>query len=463
MSEQGWRPTVVALLLVAAVSVPIGVVRMERTATNGSSDVIATQAPIATPANTPPQGHQPAVTPRSTPGPTPRTPGLALTPAPSPTLTITQPDPEPGPLAGFATIAEMAFGTGQDRALGDTGRYTYVAIQDYEFTRIPAIRALNPRSRIIAYEEAAITEGPASCQYDNHPSAGISYCVASQYHPEWFLVDSSGRRLTYADYPNYYMMDIGNPSYQQAWLAAVSGELQRDGFDGVMMDDVNLAPGHGRNGQVAKYTDAQYAQAMQSFVTAVSSGLRAAGSLVSANVGSSNPWDPVALKESEQMARNLSIYNHEFWMRWQEGTPLMSGAEWLTSIEMQEAIEATGASWTAITYGSLGDTTAMRYARASFLLAWNGRQGSALFYRPDPDLVDPYASEWTSDVGTPSGNRYAVGVGWRRQFTGGTVIVNPSATAAQTFALGGTYRMPDGSSASSITLAPTSALVLPNG
>ncbi|HEY4869400.1 MAG TPA: hypothetical protein VII79_05275, partial [Candidatus Dormibacteraeota bacterium] len=101
-------------------------------------------------------------------------------------------------------------------------------------------------------------------------------------------------------------------------------------------------------------------------------------------------------------------------------------------------------------------------ARASFLLAWSGRTGSALFYRPDPDLVDPYAAEWTNDVGTPAGNRYAVGAGWRRQFTGGTVIVNPSAGASQTFALGGTYRMPDGSSASSITLGPTSALVLPN-
>ena len=462
MNEHGWRPTVVALLLVAAVSVPIGVVRMERTATNGGNDVIAiaTQAPTTTPAHIPNQRHQPAATPQPIPTSTPRNPGLALTPAPS--LTITQPDPPPVPLAGFATIAEMAFGTGQDRALGDTGRYTYIAIQDYEFTRIPAIRALSPRPRIIAYEEAAITEGPASCQYDSHPSAGISYCVANQYHPEWFLLDSGGRRLTYADYPNYYMMDIGNPSYQQAWLAAVSGQLQRDGFDGVMMDDVNLAPGHGRNGQVVKYTDAQYAQATLSFVAAVSSGLRSAGLLVSANVGSANPWDAAALKASTQMARNLSIYNHEFWMRWQEGTPLMSGAEWLTSIAMQEAIEATGTSWTAITYGSLGDIGAMRYARASFLLAWNGRAGSALFYRPDPDLVDPYASEWTSDVGTPTGNRFAVGVGWRRQFTAGTVIVNPSASASQTFALGGTYRMSDGSSASSITLAPTSALVLPN-
>ena len=460
MKEHGWRPIVGALLLVAAVSLPASMVPLERTATIGGNGGTRTQAPVSTPAPTRNPRHQPAGTPQPTPGPTPRNPGLALTPGPS--LTVTQPDPAPRPLAGVATIAEMAFGTGQDRALGDTGRYTYVAIQDYEFARIPAMRALNPRSRVIAYEEAAITEGPASCQYDSHPSAGISYCVANQYHPEWFLLDSGGRRLTYADYPNYYMMDIGNPSYQQAWLAAVSSQLRRDGFDGVMMDDVNLAPGHGRNGQVATYTDTQYAQAAQSFVAAVSAGLRAAGLLVSANVGSSNPWDPVALRESVQMARNLSIYNHEFWMRWQQGTPLMSGAEWSTSIAMQEAIEATGTSWTAITYGSLGDTAAMRYARASFLLAWSGRTGSALFYRPDPDLVDPYAAEWTNDVGTPAGNRYAVGAGWRRQFTGGTVIVNPSAGASQTFALGGTYRMPDGSSASSITLGPTSALVLPN-
>lgn len=362
-------------------------------------------------------------------------------------------------LGGPSTVAQIAFGNGQDAYLGHTGGSLYVEINDYEYGRVGAIHGANSSTKVLVYAEAQ-TEGPSSCQYDTHPSWGISYCFANANHPEWFLLDRNGQRVQYTD-NGYYEMDLGSTTYQQAWAANEIALARRDGFNGVDMDDVNLAPAHGTDGALAKYSDAQYEATVQAFVAVVSRELRAAGLTVSANVGNADPWDGNALAESEQMASNLSIYNHEFWLRWQEGTPLMNGAEWLASIHMQESIEATGTAFTALTYGSINDVTAMRYARASFLLGWNGRAGSALIYRPDPDVVDPYSPDWTTNVGTPSGARFAVGVGWRRDFSGGTVLVNPSGSASQTFELGGTYRMPDGSVVSAVTLGPTSGLVLP--
>ena len=356
---------------------------------------------------------------------------------------------------GGSTIGELAIDTGQDAYLGSTGRYAYVEINDYESGHVAAVRASG--AKVLLYAQTQ-TEGSSSCQYDARPSWGVSYCYADQAHPEWFLVDKSGQRAKYTDY-NLYMMDMGSASYQQQWADNEIATARRDGFDGVYMDDVNLSPGHGTNGTLAKYNDSQYEVAVQSFVAAVATRLRGAGLIVSANVGNANPWDGNAVAESQQMARNLTIYNHEFWMRWQAGTPLMTGPEWLTSVQMAEAIQATGAAFAALTYGSSGDVNAMRYARASFLLGWNGHTGSALMYRP-PDLEDPYSPEWASYVGAPSGSRYPVGAGWRRQFSGGTVVVNPSA-GSQTFALGGLYRMPDGSVVTAVTLGPASALVLP--
>ena len=193
-----------------------------------------------------------------------------------------------------------------------------------------AIRAANSATKVLVYQEAQ-TEGPGSCQYDTHPSWGISYCYADANHPEWFLLTNSGQRAQYTD-NGYYMMDIGSVSYQQAFAANVIATARRDGFDGVELDDVNLSPAHGTDGTLAKYTDAQYAAATESFVAAVSRDVSAAGLVISANVGNSNPWDSTALAESQQIAANLSVYNHEFWLRWQEGTPLMTGAEWLASI-----------------------------------------------------------------------------------------------------------------------------------
>ncbi|MBJ7608056.1 MAG: VCBS repeat-containing protein [Candidatus Dormibacteraeota bacterium] len=362
--------------------------------------------------------------------------------------------------SGVSTVAEEALSSGQEAHLGDTSRYAYVELNDYEYGRVAAVHAAQSSTKVIAYAETQ-TEGLNSCQYDAHPSWGVSYCYANQYHPEWFLLNASGRRAQYLD-NGYYMMDMGSASYQQAWAANEIAMANRDGFNGMIMDDVNLSPSHGTNGTLAKYTDAQYAAAVQSFVAAVGPTLKGAGLVAAANVGGANPWDPTALAQSEQMAPNLSIFNHEFWQRWQAGSPLFTGNAWLSSIRMQEAIEATGTSWTTVTYGSLTDVAAMRYARASFLLAWNGTTASALIYRPDPDLVDPNHEAWTTNVGTPTGDRYPVGVGWGRHFSGGTVLVNPSANSSQTFILDGAHRMPDDSVVTALTLGPTSALVLPS-
>ena len=76
---------------------------------------------------------------------------------------------------------------------------------------------------------------------------------------------------------------------------------------------------------------------------------------------------------------------------------------------------------------------------------------------------DPWSAEWAAGIGQPAGGRYQVGAGWRRDFTGGTVLVNPSPSATQTFALGGSYLTPGGSSVTSATLPPVTALLLRGG
>ncbi|MBJ7608054.1 MAG: hypothetical protein JF887_01295 [Candidatus Dormibacteraeota bacterium] len=422
--------------------------RSDRTAVNALD-------PAATPPAAPPPGLSPWGVPAAGPTLAPGEPSTPRsTPAGSSPRIVRPADP-----LNVRTLAEEALGQGQDAYLGDTSRYAYVALNDYEFGRVPAIHAAQPMTKVIAYAETQ-TEGSSSCTDDRHPSWGVSFCYANQYHPEWFLLTASGQRARYHD-NGFYMMDMGSSSYQHAWVHNEIATVKRDGFDGVLMDDVNLSPGHGVSGTLAKYTDSQYRAAVQAFVATVGPTLKAAGLIVSANVGASNPWDGAALAESERLARSLSIYNHEFWMRYQAGTGLFTADAWLTSIRMQEGIEATGTAWTAVMYGDALDTAAMRYARASFLLAWNGSAASALTYRPDPDLVDPFNENWATSLGTPTGPRYQQGIGWTRQFTHGQVVVNPSAGRSQTFTLGSAHRTPDGSVVTSVTLGPGSGLVLP--
>src|SRR5439155_5195748 len=73
---------------------------------------------------------------------------------------------------------------------------------------------------------------------------------------------------------------------------------------------------------------------------------------------------------------------------------------------------------------------------------------------------DPWNPAWTTGIGTPSGSKVQVGVGWQRNYTNGSVIVNPSTSTSQTFSLGATYLTPTGTAVSSVTLSPATAMIL---
>ena len=79
-------------------------------------------------------------------------------------------------------------------------------------------------------------------------------------------------------------------------------------------------------------------------------------------------------------------------------------------------------------HGNATETGKMMYGKASFLLAWNGK-GGGFFWQSNSTSIDPWNPAWTTDIGTPTAARYQVGVGWRRDYSGGTVLVNPSPPA----------------------------------
>ena len=112
-----------------------------------------------------------------------------------------------------------------------------------------------------------------------------------------------------------------------------------------------------------------------------------------------------------------------------------------------------------------GETTAtiateMMYGKAAILLKWNGSKGGGFVWQTSGSL-DPSNSAWTTNIGAPSGAMYAVGSGWRRNYTGGTVIVNPNKPTGSpiTFNLGGNYITPAGQTVTSVTLQPVTAMM----
>ena len=130
---------------------------------------------------------------------------------------------------------------------------------------------------------------------------------------------------------------------------------------------------------------------------------------------------------------------------------------WQTQIEEIKTTEAMGKRFLALTQASPGDTQAIRYGWASVLLA---ADGNTSFFAANEYVEDTWSKEYEASLGEPVSSAYPAGDGtWRRVFTRGLVVVNPTGTATRV-SFGGTYSGSGLTRATGTVLAPDSALVL---
>ena len=379
--------------------------------------------------------------------------------------------------AAPSTVGQIAIINSQEDVLAaeQGSRYRYLVVRDGMYRYVERLRRANPNTDILLYKDLSYTiQDLPGCPYAPYEVTGVSFCEASQ-HESWFLHDASGKRLTSTDYPDLYAMNVADPGYRAAWLAAVEKRLldaNNNGtgvrWDGVYFDDTNLYPGHGINGQIRELSDSQYRQATVNFIAAVSPALRAQGFVTMANVGM-DMYDPAQRAAGLELAKYIDVYNREYFIRWFSDSGCCSvfttpdannGNDWVDELTYMESVQKAGASYSAVVYGTPDEVEVQRYARATFLLGWNGKDGSALMYRSTGG-GDSFRSDWTTDVGYPTTARYQVGDGYQRNFQNGIVVINPHPSKGQDFDLGSSYRLPDGSCTNSVSLAPKRALVLP--
>ncbi len=364
-----------------------------------------------------------------------------------------------GPIAGAGVLRlgnAYRYGTNYDR-------YRYVIVGPMDVDKA----AGQPGISLVYKSGPDISDSSYTAQ-ESIPT-GVSLTEARANG--WVLKDSNGAEIKEPNWP-YYLGDVGSSGYQQAWARNVGDFLARHGADGVYIDNV-VADVVGLTGgkYPARYPNQQaWENAMASFVAYVGPALKARGFYVLANTlkyiyGAPGADDGSMVADWwRRVGPHLSGLMSEYWQQNPNNVSQLraSGPAWYQNWDgwqrLVDVAQDIGRDFVGIQKGSRSSTGTMRYGRASFLLDWNGRGGAYVFSTSDSE--DPWNTEWTVDIGSPAGEKYAVGRGWRRQYTGGTVVVNPSASASQSFSLGGTYLTPSGSSVTSVSLQPTSALIL---
>jgi putative glycosyl hydrolase-like family 15 (GHL15) protein len=365
------------------------------------------------------------------------------------------------PSLGMIRICTNCTSYGMNRA----GSYGYVLLHGWQSDLIPQLKAANPNIKVLAYKNMAATYSYACTDgVDKLYPAGVGYCDAMAHHPSWFLSDTNGAPIEFCDYAGLWQMDVGNPDYQSGWVANVAADLRARGFDGVEIDDANWTQqSHLCGRTIAKYPrNGDYAAATRSFLARVGPALKSQGLLVLPNIAL-----PYSSSNYETWSDWISFTSgaiQEHFSKWgTDTTQQFADADWKWRQGFLPLTESAGKIFLGITYAPMSDVRSMVYARANFLLDWDGGPSAVIFEPSNPEQQDPYASSWTQDVGTPRAARYQVGPAWRRDFTGGTVLVNPSGTVTQNVALGGPFVAADGSTVTSVSLAPMTGAILRNG
>jgi hypothetical protein len=335
-------------------------------------------------------------------------------------------------------------------------RHGFVVLNFYETAKLNALKRANPNIKVLLYKELG-----AMSSYGTTPpfSSGVGYAEADIAHPDWFLLNTSGKRFTFGSYSWLWAADIGNVGYQNAWAEKVLQELNSDIWDGVFMDDVNYSiKYHANPSSVAKYpTDAQYGAAMRSMVANVGPKIRAEGKLAIANM----QWAefPTATNDWLQF---LDGAMDEVFIKW--GTTYtgidsisVEPGRWTTQLRNVKEAESRGKITLAVTQTPNGDSATARYGYATALLAG---QGHTYFVQAGDYTHETWYPEYDYDLGDPTAPETKDSNGIHsRPFTNGLVLVNPT-TSTHIVSFGGRYSGSGLTSATAATMPPRSALIL---
>jgi hypothetical protein len=341
-------------------------------------------------------------------------------------------------------------------------KYAYIVVQ-WATTRqacgMMQWRRKYPHAKILAYQNfGAMIAGP---HHDKRPSTLVTQEEAAAQE-SWWLHNSAGKRITFSDYSYLAAANIGDPGWQAQARAHV-GRIKADGYDGILLDDVNLYPGHGLSATEANHsveyrTDTAYGDASRSVMAVLGPYIKTHGLLAFANVGM-DPWIKDQYSRFRSMLANLDGVCREFWMAWGGGGGVpFTGPAWSSTLRVQVDTEAAGRAFLANSYplAPQDDIRSVRYGQASFWIGWDGEAASGFGYVSGLRAYKQYGRV----LGVPTGPKQAVGVGWMRRYTAGIAVVNPHPSASQTFSLGRTYKDEDGASRSTVSLGPASGMIL---
>jgi hypothetical protein len=334
----------------------------------------------------------------------------------------------------------------------EAARYQVMVLQATDANLVPTLHAANPNLKVLVYQDILISK-------PTDPSAlttCTSYADDAANHPDWFLKDQNGSPTLDGSYANDYLMDVGNPAYQQACAAHAAAISKQFGFDGVFFDDVtaqlswDLAAGT----SVPAYPKiTAWQAAMDSMVAHVGPQMHALGLLAFGNIGGAAGTPGLW----QQWAASLDGAEEESWGG--AGSASQQIHDWPAKLAEAAWSEANGKY--VLLHSYLSDEAGNTFGLASMMLIANGWSS---YSTTDASGTEAWYPEFATaqQLGAPAGPYRQLSNGvYERVFANGIVLVNPTGTPVASFSLGGDQYSGSGLvDVTSISLPATGAAIL---
>ena len=311
------------------------------------------------------------------------------------------------------------------------------------------MKAANPDLQLLVYVNAVFARKDEGTLY---PSA-------------WYAHDVKGNKVVHLKFGDY-LMDPSHPGWIQNVEDLCLARMAENGYTGCFLDVLGPGALNGLSGAPVNpatgvaWTDAEWLQRTAHLARETKSVLSPAPVHGNGLITGEHYFDPLAptaplLAElegvmAEQFVRPQSAPFDEFR---DEGL-------WHQELDMLTDARTIGNSVLAMTKVWSSATEEQkdawhRYALATFLLAGDGSY-FAFRYDHKPTFSHPW---WEVDLGVPVGSyTHSDGI-YKRNFSKGKVLVNPTAATIEV-PLGGTYVTLSGDVSTSLTVAPHSGEIL---
>lgn len=290
-------------------------------------------------------------------------------------------------------------------------------------------------------------------------------------HPDWVLRTASGEPV-YIPFGcsgssgcPQYALDLGHPGVQDDFLAVVADYVGR-GYSGIMIDDVNMLWRFSdRDGSTVRPMNPRTAEelTLPEWQAAVAHLVeRVRQEFPGIDIMHNSVWY-AALPSTVNPEIDRQIAAADFIMMERGATDagLVGGNGRFSYALWMEYIDRVHELGTNVL---LLDQSAKTVAEQTFNLA-SGllvSNGMDLVSTQQYEVISPRSiwSGFDTDLGDALGPRERDGSLWRRDFTGGLVIVNEPGFADHLVELGGEFRRLDGSVVERVLLSPREAVVL---